>query len=272
MLESGAGADIENMFGDIVFLENRGRCEQHTSDVERDVSIAYEGEVGNLVKGGCGWVGGMLGVPVHEGECGNAMRGRGHGWVECRKGASGCKQEVCVVLEEGGEGEGERVRDRGGRRAADVDVAKEAETRVSSGLVELVRAVLGRREQTQTEKTPWTHLDLWVVRRNTIADEAVRRPETVEYVHPQRRRRRASVGHERQQPRGHVEGGGPTADDGELDEWWHGQPDLATSTHAGDTQRRRTQTYVLDAFPPQVHAHSARSIHQSPHMPLAIRR
>lgn len=147
VLESGAGEDIENMFGDIVFLENGGRCEKHTSDVERDVSIAYESEVGDLVKGGCGWIGGMLGVPMHEGECGNAMRGRGYGWVECRKGASGCKQEVCVVLEEGREGEGERVRDRGGRGAPDVDVAKEAETRVSSGLVELVRAVLGCCEQ-----------------------------------------------------------------------------------------------------------------------------
>ena len=221
MLESGAGEDIENMFGDIVFLENRGGCEKHTSDVERDVSVAYESEVGDLVKGGRGWVGGMAGVPVHEGECGNAVLGRGDGWVEGRTGASGCKEEVCVVLEEGREGKGERVRDRGGRRAADVDVAKEAETRVSSGLVELVRAVLGRCEPRQTKTASRTYLDLWMVRCNTIAHEAVRCPETVEYVHPQRRRRRVSVGHERQQPRGHVERRGPAADDGELDRWWH---------------------------------------------------
>lgn len=39
----------------------------------------------------------------------------------------------------------ERVRNRG--RVADVDVAKESETRVSSGLIELVRAVLGRCER-----------------------------------------------------------------------------------------------------------------------------
>lgn len=72
------------------------------------------------------------------------MRGRGDGWVESRKGASCCKQDVCVVLEEGGEGKGERVRNRGGRRAADMDVAKEAETGVSSSLVKLFRTVLGR--------------------------------------------------------------------------------------------------------------------------------
>ena len=153
MLESGAGEDVENVLGDIVFLENRGWCEKHASDIERDVSIAYEGEVGDLVEGGRAWVGGMAGVPVHEGERGDAMRGRGYGWVEGWKGAPGCEEEVRVVVEEGREGQGERVRDRGGRRAADVDVPKEAETRVRSGLVELVRAVLRRREPRQTTTT-----------------------------------------------------------------------------------------------------------------------
>lgn len=180
MLQSGPGEDIENMFGDVVFLEDRRWCEKYTGNVERDVSIAYKSEVGNLVKGGGGWVGGMLSVPMHEGECGNAMRGRGNVWMEGRKRASGCEQEVCVVLKEGRERKGERVRDCGGQRAADMDVAKESETRVSSGLVELVRAVLGRCERGKTRTMSSTHLDLWMVRGNTIADEAVWCPETVE--------------------------------------------------------------------------------------------
>lgn len=75
------------------------------------------------------------------------MRGRGYVRKESRKRASGCKQEVCVVLKEGRKGKGERVRDRVGQRAADVDVAKKSETRVGGGLIELVRAVLGRCER-----------------------------------------------------------------------------------------------------------------------------
>lgn len=50
---------------------------------------------------------------------------------------------MCVVLEQGHEREGQRMRDRGGCRAADMDIAKELEARVGGDLVELVRAVLG---------------------------------------------------------------------------------------------------------------------------------
>lgn len=135
---------MENMFGNIVFLENRGWCEKYTGDVERHVSIAYESEVSNLVEGGRRRVGGMSCVPMDERERRNAMRGRGNSWVESRKGASGGKEDVCVIVEEGREGKGKGVRDGGGRRGADMDVAKEAETRVSGGVVELVGAVLYR--------------------------------------------------------------------------------------------------------------------------------
>lgn len=92
------------MFGDVVFLENRGWYEEYTSNVERDVSISYESKVGNLVKGWRGWVGGVSGVPMHEGKCGNAMRGRGYVRMESWKRASSCEQEVCVVLEDRREG------------------------------------------------------------------------------------------------------------------------------------------------------------------------
>lgn len=177
--------------------------------------------MGNLVKGGRGRVGGVSGVPMHEGECRNAMRRRVDVSMEGRKRASSCEQEVCVVLEEGREGEGERVWDRGGRRAPDMDIAKESETQVSSGLVELVRAVLGRCERGQTRTTPCTYLDLWMIWSNAVAYETVRGPETVEYVHSQRRRGRVSMGHERQQARGHVERRWPTADNGKLRRWWH---------------------------------------------------
>lgn len=137
------------MLGDIVFLEYRGWCEKHTSDVKGDISIAYESKVGNLVKGWRRWVGGMSGVPMHKGKCGNAMRGREYVRMESWERASGCKQKVCVVLEEGREGKAERVRNRGGGRAADLNVAEKAETRVGGGLVELVRAVLVRCEQSR---------------------------------------------------------------------------------------------------------------------------
>lgn len=76
-------------------------------------------------------------------------------------------------------------------------------------------------ERRTTRTRTWTYLDLWVVWRNAIADKAVRCPETVKYVHSQGRRGQVSVGHKRQQPRGHVERRWPAANDGELDWWWH---------------------------------------------------
>lgn len=66
-----------------------------------------------------------------------------------------------------------------------------------------------------------TYLDLRVVGGDAVADESVRRPETVEYVNSERRRGRISAGHARQQARGDVERGRPTADDGELDRSGH---------------------------------------------------
>ena len=217
MLERGPGEDVENMFGDVVFLENSRRCEKDASDVERDISVAYEGEMGDLVEGWRRWVGWMSGVPVHERQCGHTMSGGRDVGMERRARAPGCEQEMGVVVQERRERDRPRVRYRGWL-AADVDVAKEPEARVSGGLVELVRAVLGRRERGRPRRRR-TYLDFWMVWRNPVADESVWCPKTVEYMHPQRRRGRVRARRERQQPRGHVECRWPAADDGELGRW-----------------------------------------------------
>ena len=91
----------------------------------------------------------------------------------------------------------------------------------------LVQFFIGRERRARRRRS-CTYLYFRVVWGNAVADEAVGCPETVEYVHSQRR---VSVGHARQQPRGHVERRWPTADDGELDrQWWHAHNSTTTDS------------------------------------------
>jgi hypothetical protein len=86
----------------------------------------------------------MLSVPMHQGECGDAMWGWGYCRMKSWKCTSRCEQYVGIVLKERGERKGERVRDRGKWCTPYVDVPEESKARVSCCLVELVRAILGR--------------------------------------------------------------------------------------------------------------------------------
>ena len=85
----------------------------------------------------------MLGVPVDEGEGRDAIRRGRERRVEIWLGAAGRKGDVGVILEEGSEWKGHCGRDGRGR-CTDVDVAKEAESRVCAcNGVEFMGAVLG---------------------------------------------------------------------------------------------------------------------------------
>ena len=62
----GAAEDLEHGFRDIAPLEDRERGEQHACDVQRDVSLANDGDMFSLVQRwgrGTRWV---MGVPVDE--------------------------------------------------------------------------------------------------------------------------------------------------------------------------------------------------------------
>lgn len=85
-----------------------------------------------------GWV---LGVPVHEGECGDTVLGGGKGRMKNRDSAAGREEDVGVVGEESLEGEREGLGDWGG--LANVNVSEEAEAGIGGCDVELMSAILG---------------------------------------------------------------------------------------------------------------------------------